>query len=110
MDYGSAVDSCIVPSNMSELGESTRPTPSKQRRLQGACDICRSKKIRCDSAKMPGNKCSNCVAFGEECTHLAVMAKKVGSDTHALSNPIYSGSKDRLARPYHCHSLIKCAL
>ncbi|PBK65932.1 hypothetical protein ARMSODRAFT_940054 [Armillaria solidipes] len=61
---------------MSEPGEWAHPTPSKQRRLQGACDICRSKKIRCDSAKMPGNKCSNCVAFGEECTHLAVMAKK----------------------------------
>ncbi|KAG7444500.1 uncharacterized protein BT62DRAFT_246710 [Guyanagaster necrorhizus] len=61
---------------MSEPGGSTRPMPSKQRRLQGACDICRHKKIRCDSANMPGNKCSNCVAFGSECTHIAAMAKK----------------------------------
>ncbi|KAJ7268782.1 hypothetical protein B0H12DRAFT_66950 [Mycena haematopus] len=39
------------------------PVPgSKKRRLQGACDICRSKKIKCDSAKMPNNICSNCIA------------------------------------------------
>ncbi|KAJ6500092.1 hypothetical protein C8R47DRAFT_280823 [Mycena vitilis] len=57
------------------------PVPgSKKRRLQGACDICRSKKsmwssyglsrarcsdpiitVKCDSAKMPDNICSNCI-------------------------------------------------
>ncbi|KAE9406990.1 hypothetical protein BT96DRAFT_986942 [Gymnopus androsaceus JB14] len=59
--------------------ESTQipPTGVKKRRLQGACDICRSKKIRCDSAKMPGNICSNCRSFGSECTHLMSASKKV---------------------------------
>ncbi|KAF6764452.1 fungal-specific transcription factor domain-containing protein [Ephemerocybe angulata] len=58
----------------SEEGESANagkePIKVKRRRLHGACDLCRQKKIRCDSAKRPGNKCSNCVAFRSECTHL----------------------------------------
>ncbi|KAJ7772586.1 fungal-specific transcription factor domain-containing protein [Mycena maculata] len=53
------------------------PAPgSKKRRLQGACDICRSKKIRCDSGKMPNNICSNCIAFNSSCTHLASAANR----------------------------------
>ncbi|KAG7444501.1 uncharacterized protein BT62DRAFT_900033 [Guyanagaster necrorhizus] len=54
---------------------SQRPTVprSKKRRLQGACDTCRQRKS--DSANMPGNKCSNCIAFGSECTHIAATAK-----------------------------------
>ncbi|KAJ6453213.1 fungal-specific transcription factor domain-containing protein [Mycena vitilis] len=42
----------------------------KRRRLHGACDICRKKKIRCDSSEMPG-KCSNCVFSKTQCTHLS---------------------------------------
>ncbi|KAJ7149345.1 hypothetical protein C8R46DRAFT_1126026 [Mycena filopes] len=42
---------------------------TKKRRLRGACDICRRQKIRCDSAKMPGNRCTNCVSFNSDCTH-----------------------------------------
>ncbi|KAK0217367.1 fungal-specific transcription factor domain-containing protein [Armillaria nabsnona] len=41
----------------------------KKRRLQGACDACRRKKIKCDSRNMPGNQCSNCRAFNSPCTH-----------------------------------------
>ncbi|KAF7305959.1 Fungal-trans domain-containing protein [Mycena chlorophos] len=41
----------------------------KLRRLRGACDICRRQKKRCDSANMPGNKCSSCIAFNSDCTH-----------------------------------------
>ncbi|KAE9401036.1 hypothetical protein BT96DRAFT_616084 [Gymnopus androsaceus JB14] len=52
-------------------------TGFRKRRLQGACDMCRSRKIRCDSAKMPGNNCSNCASFGSECTHLMSASKKV---------------------------------
>ncbi|KAJ7181412.1 hypothetical protein C8R43DRAFT_1101299 [Mycena crocata] len=37
--------------------------------IQGACDICRRQKVRCDSATMPGNRCSKCIAFDSECTH-----------------------------------------
>ncbi|KIY73718.1 hypothetical protein CYLTODRAFT_365239 [Cylindrobasidium torrendii FP15055 ss-10] len=55
------------------------PTPgSKKRRLQGACDLCRQKKVKCDSAAMPNNRCSNCIAFQSECTHVAALSKKPG--------------------------------
>ncbi|KAF9010516.1 fungal-specific transcription factor domain-containing protein [Cyathus striatus] len=52
--------------------DSSSPHPSssaqtKRRRLHGACDTCRRKKG--DSAKMPGNFCSNCKAANIECTH-----------------------------------------
>ncbi|KAK0488586.1 fungal-specific transcription factor domain-containing protein [Armillaria novae-zelandiae] len=69
-----------------EPESSQRPTVPrhKKRRLQGACDICRQKKIRCDSANMPGKKCSNCVAFGSECTHIAASAK--GRMSHITSD------------------------
>ncbi|KAJ6508089.1 fungal-specific transcription factor domain-containing protein [Mycena vulgaris] len=51
-------------------GDSGIPAPgSKRRRLRGACDKCRQRKIRCDSAKMPGNVCSNCITFNSQCTH-----------------------------------------
>ncbi|KAJ7091950.1 fungal-specific transcription factor domain-containing protein [Mycena belliarum] len=49
---------------------------SKRRRLRGACDTCRQRKIRCDSTKMPGNVCSNCIAFNSPCTHHNYAAKK----------------------------------
>ncbi|KAF7364586.1 Zn(2)-C6 fungal-type domain-containing protein [Mycena venus] len=72
--------------------ESGTPAPgSKRRRLRGACDTCRQKKGKfwssfdvClsiplnktaahteigDSAKMPNNICSNCIAFNAACTH-----------------------------------------
>ncbi|KAK2464255.1 hypothetical protein APHAL10511_003712 [Amanita phalloides] len=42
---------------------------TKKRRLNGACDMCRKKKIRCDSAAMPDNRCSNCITFGFNCEH-----------------------------------------
>ncbi|KAL0065404.1 Gypsy retrotransposon integrase-like protein 1 [Marasmius tenuissimus] len=50
--------------------------PYKKRRLQNACDECRRRKIKCDSANMPGNVCSNCLAFRTQCTHALAMAKK----------------------------------
>ncbi|TRM70017.1 fungal-specific transcription factor domain-containing protein [Schizophyllum amplum] len=45
--------------------EGTAPTTgSKKRRLQG------------DSAKNPGGRCSNCVAFNSLCTHYAIHSRK----------------------------------
>ncbi|KAJ7083927.1 fungal-specific transcription factor domain-containing protein [Mycena crocata] len=41
----------------------------KRRRLQGSCDECRKKKVKCDSAEMPGNLCTNCICFKLHCTH-----------------------------------------
>ncbi|KAJ6479254.1 fungal-specific transcription factor domain-containing protein [Mycena vitilis] len=42
---------------------------NKRRRLQGSCDTCKKKKVRCDSAEMPGNRCTNCLASHIDCTH-----------------------------------------
>ncbi|KAF9255570.1 hypothetical protein L218DRAFT_967177 [Marasmius fiardii PR-910] len=50
--------------------------PVKKRRLQNACDECRKRKIKCDSANMPGNVCSNCLSFRTACTHVMAQAKK----------------------------------
>ncbi|KAJ7696760.1 fungal-specific transcription factor domain-containing protein, partial [Mycena rosella] len=45
----------------------------KRRRLQGACDVCRVKKGESsDSAEMPGNRCTNCIMTGAQCTHARV--------------------------------------
>ncbi|KAG1759731.1 fungal-specific transcription factor domain-containing protein [Suillus occidentalis] len=41
---------------------------SKKRRVQRACDICRRKKS--DGSQMPGNRCSNCIAYNFECTYV----------------------------------------
>ncbi|KAJ6589038.1 fungal-specific transcription factor domain-containing protein [Mycena capillaripes] len=57
--------------------EAVLPVPgSKRRRLRGSCDICKVRKIRCDSSQMPGNRCSNCIAFNSECTHSPTAAPK----------------------------------
>ncbi|KAE9383294.1 hypothetical protein BT96DRAFT_869308 [Gymnopus androsaceus JB14] len=48
----------------------------KKRRLQNACDECRKKKIKCDSAVRLGNICSNCSSSKAECTHQMAMARK----------------------------------
>ncbi|PPQ66905.1 hypothetical protein CVT24_008520 [Panaeolus cyanescens] len=48
----------------------------KKRRIQRACDICRRKKIRCDGVQMPGNRCSNCIAYNYECTYIEAAKKR----------------------------------
>ncbi|KAF7304830.1 Zn(2)-C6 fungal-type domain-containing protein [Mycena kentingensis (nom. inval.)] len=52
--------------------------PSKKRsRNSGACDLCKRRKIRCDSGQT-GSRCTNCLSAGVECTHAEVM-KTLGS-------------------------------
>ncbi|TFK66522.1 hypothetical protein BDN72DRAFT_880231 [Pluteus cervinus] len=41
----------------------------RKKRVAGACDVCKRKKIRCDSGDMPDYKCTNCIQFGHECSH-----------------------------------------
>ncbi|TFK36748.1 fungal-specific transcription factor domain-containing protein [Crucibulum laeve] len=78
-------------------GESSFSTAQgmKKRRIQRACDICRRKKIRCtvrivvlrgstfenicfigDGVQMPGNRCSNCIAYSFECTYVEAAKKR----------------------------------
>ncbi|KAK7045614.1 Gypsy retrotransposon integrase-like protein 1 [Paramarasmius palmivorus] len=52
--------------------------PSKKRRLPGACDTCKKRKIRCDSGEKPNGQCTNCVNAGIECTHIE-LTKNLGS-------------------------------
>ncbi|KAJ7505483.1 fungal-specific transcription factor domain-containing protein [Mycena galericulata] len=61
-------------------GSQTLPN-LKKRRQQRPCDMCRQRKIRCDSHNMAsGQQCSNCVAFGFSCTY-TIPSKKRGPRT-----------------------------
>ncbi|KAJ7091110.1 hypothetical protein C8R44DRAFT_412379 [Mycena epipterygia] len=51
----------------------SEPPKSKQRRIQGACDVCKKRKTRCDGAQMPGNRCTPCITMGVDCTHADVL-------------------------------------
>ncbi|KAF9265789.1 hypothetical protein L218DRAFT_118935 [Marasmius fiardii PR-910] len=65
---------------MSSAGPPPLPTIKKPKatRLQGACDHCRRRKIKCDSAKMPDGRCSNCIASNLVCPH--TIPAKASSD------------------------------
>ncbi|KAG7447076.1 uncharacterized protein BT62DRAFT_101750 [Guyanagaster necrorhizus] len=58
------------------MNHDTQVIPAKKRRLAGACDRCRRKKVKCDSSTTLGNRCSNCVAFDAECTHGDLIKKR----------------------------------
>ncbi|PBK88475.1 hypothetical protein ARMGADRAFT_997130 [Armillaria gallica] len=45
----------------------------KKRRLPRACDMCKRKKVRCDSEQMPGKRCTNCISFNYQCTHIEAL-------------------------------------
>ncbi|KAJ7479527.1 fungal-specific transcription factor domain-containing protein [Mycena latifolia] len=52
----------------------------KRRKLQGACDVCKRKKVRCDSSEMPGKRCTNCINSQIECTHASPARLNAGED------------------------------
>ncbi|KAI0309699.1 fungal-specific transcription factor domain-containing protein [Amylostereum chailletii] len=50
---------------------------SKKRKVQRACDVCRRKKGAAgDGSQMPGNKCSNCLAYNLECSYVEAARKR----------------------------------
>ncbi|KAF9223948.1 hypothetical protein BS17DRAFT_705117 [Gyrodon lividus] len=65
------------PDNDCNNGEnpSTTVPEIKKRRIQRACDGCRRKKG--DGFQMPGNQCSNCIAYSFRCTYAEVAKKRV---------------------------------
>ncbi|KAJ7583376.1 fungal-specific transcription factor domain-containing protein [Mycena floridula] len=78
------------------------PTAVKKRRLQGACDICRLKKVKCDSGNMPGGVCSNCIAFSWKCTHLTgkrAQAKAISGITPSQLDPLLLAGENLTGRP-----------
>ncbi|KAF9526530.1 fungal-specific transcription factor domain-containing protein [Crepidotus variabilis] len=54
----------------SDSGPSPSGVQVKKRRIPGACDECKRKKG--DSAKMPDNRCTNCIQQSLECSHKEV--------------------------------------
>ncbi|KAJ3724190.1 hypothetical protein DFJ43DRAFT_1090675 [Lentinula guzmanii] len=44
---------------------------SSRKRQPNACNNCRRRKIRCDSATRGGEACSNCISLRIECHHTA---------------------------------------
>ncbi|KAJ7761028.1 fungal-specific transcription factor domain-containing protein [Mycena metata] len=71
---------------------------SKRRRLRGACDECKSRKVRCDSATQPGNICSNCVTFNSQCTHQGHAKSNNGSKKSSPGSN-FSGAEDLVPDP-----------
>ncbi|KAJ7774516.1 putative fungal-specific transcription factor [Mycena maculata] len=65
-------------SDASPPSDQSSEPKSKKRRTPGACDVCKKRKIRCDSGQMPGNRCTNCLNSGLDCTHAEIM-KTLGS-------------------------------
>ncbi|KAJ7496083.1 fungal-specific transcription factor domain-containing protein [Mycena galericulata] len=60
----------------------SKQASQKRRRLQRSCDICRKRKIRCDSANMPDGRCSSCIAFNAHCTHTEPTRKRGPKNKH----------------------------
>ncbi|KAJ6515345.1 fungal-specific transcription factor domain-containing protein [Mycena sanguinolenta] len=67
-----------------------------------ACDICRRRKIRCDSQTMPNGRCTHCLSFNLSCTYIKPTKKRGPKDLtsalEALKNEIES-LKSKLQSP-----------
>nr|GAT53221.1 predicted protein [Mycena chlorophos] len=71
-------------------------TSAAKKRNAGACDLCKKRKIRCDSGVAPGNRCSNCINAGQDCTHTEVM-KTLGS----AKGYVETGARGRSISGFH---------
>ncbi|KIK60190.1 hypothetical protein GYMLUDRAFT_614488 [Collybiopsis luxurians FD-317 M1] len=67
------------------MAEPVKATHGKSR-TSNACDMCRRRKVRCDSATMPGNFCSECIKWKTECTHKIVKRRR-GPKTRSSRRP-----------------------
>ncbi|KAF9223941.1 hypothetical protein BS17DRAFT_704855 [Gyrodon lividus] len=75
--------------NNGENPSSTVPE-IKKRRVQRACDGCRRKKG--DGFQMPGNQCSNCIAYSFGCTYAEAAKKRVPPKGSTMSLTVLSFS------------------
>ncbi|KAJ7209377.1 fungal-specific transcription factor domain-containing protein [Mycena haematopus] len=77
------------------------PVPgSKRRRLRGSCDICKQRKIRCDSSQMPANRCSNCIAFNSECTHTPTTKSTASKESRTPTKSTSTESENQTAKAH----------
>ncbi|KAF7347198.1 Fungal-trans domain-containing protein [Mycena venus] len=86
---------------MNDSDDAASVQNGKRRRLQGSCDNCRRRKgafipasemekilliwelVRCNSAEMPNNRCTNCITAYVECTH----SRAKGAEARATEIP-----------------------
>ncbi|KAJ6570907.1 fungal-specific transcription factor domain-containing protein [Mycena vulgaris] len=70
----------------------------RRRRLQGSCDACRKKKVRCDSSEMPNNRCTNCLKSKAECTHASRLKAAAETPPSTLqAAPIVKTAQEQVA-------------
>ncbi|KAJ7469581.1 fungal-specific transcription factor domain-containing protein [Mycena latifolia] len=75
----------------------------KRRRLQGACDVCKRRKVRCDSSEMPGKRCTNCINSQIECTHAMPTRLKAGEDPVAAPAPVVKTAQEHVVETAQEH-------
>ncbi|KAK0441749.1 fungal-specific transcription factor domain-containing protein [Desarmillaria tabescens] len=85
---------------------SFREVPSAKKRLAGACDRCRQKKVKCHRATAQENNCSNCVASNTKCTHTDLI-KRRGSMPSYTQDSLATASSSKRHGPHlrYVHSL-----
>ncbi|KAJ7765282.1 fungal-specific transcription factor domain-containing protein [Mycena metata] len=67
---------------------------AKKTRLRGPCNRCKAKKIRCNSAQMAGNRCTNCLVAKIQCKHTTDSSEGEDSDSEAsFSESIKAGQE-----------------
>ncbi|KAJ7495878.1 putative fungal-specific transcription factor [Mycena galericulata] len=76
-----------------------KPKPkAKQRRMHGACDFCRKRKMRCDSAESPDNRCTHCRMAGLDCTHVDHMKTSLSAKGYVAALEKRIEKMERLLR------------
>ncbi|KAG6901652.1 hypothetical protein C0995_009543 [Termitomyces sp. Mi166 len=81
-----------MSSNEEDYNDNDSPQMVKKRKVQRACDICRRKKS--DGGQMPGNRCSNCIAYNFECTYVEA-AKANWRNVDLLKGAVFPNSEAR---------------
>ncbi|KAK7063596.1 fungal-trans domain-containing protein [Favolaschia claudopus] len=85
----------LAHSTMQTDGQEKISPRRKRRRLPNACDTCRRQKA--------GNICSNCIAFGSECTHTDRASSKAGGSSASSKQDLNLHS--RTAQDHVAHIL-----
>ncbi|KAJ7595463.1 fungal-specific transcription factor domain-containing protein [Mycena floridula] len=70
------------------------PNESKRRRILASCDACSRQKLACDSEKMPGRFCSNCVELGIDCSIKLRPTESPKADNSDLGILFFQGYAD----------------
>lgn len=69
-----ALDSCDLRSHSDRYNPAGAAGPAQpsKRNILRACDLCRTKKIKCDGPKMPNHFCTGCRQVSRPCTYVSV--------------------------------------